>query len=270
MDVSHTDHVWGCAKIRKVKVKTINALFNHEGVTGKISLQQPSLFAPTDLTLFLNGLRGRAKGFHVHEMPFTAPQSKEENVCAETLALYNPLKISQDEVPEAGLETHDRYALGDLSGKHGQLSSVDHLDAVVTDFNLPIFGPMSVVGRSIIIKKENGTRWICGNLRNTKPVVRAVVVFRYPIVGEILMEQEENDPYEDTTVFVGPLIYSDGNHNTTSNHEFRIHLDPPGRDYFNWTGRCLSAGRRYNPFHVSYLKLEICYFCERCPLNYFK
>ncbi len=29
-----------------------------------------------------------------------------------------------------------------------------------------------------------------------------------------------------------------------------MHVDRPGRDYFNWTGRCLSAGEQYNPYRV--------------------
>ena len=164
---------------------------------------------------------------------------------------YNPYNNNQASSPAPGLGTHDQFELGDLSGKHGLLTEVDTLEATVTDYNLPIFGTQSIVGRSIVIKKVDGTPWICGNLRNLRKVIRAAVVFRYPIVGEILMEQDEEDQYEDTTLYIGPLIYSDGNHNTTSDHEFRIHEDAPGRDFYNWTARCNSAGKRYNPYHVS-------------------
>ena len=213
-------------------------------------MQQPSPFSPTDLTLLFGGLAGHVKKFHIHEMPFKSPQYLGDNACDTTLDSYNPYDVKEEASPESGHGTHDQYLVGDLSGKHGLLTGVDSLDATVTDYNLPLFGPRSSVGRSIVMLKEDGTRWLCGNLRNTKPVIRAAVVFRYPIIGEILMEQEENDPLADTTLFVGPLIYSDGNHNTTGDHEFRVHLDPPGKDYFNWTGRCISAGPRYNPYQV--------------------
>lgn len=29
-----------------------------------------------------------------------------------------------------------------------------------------------------------------------------------------------------------------------------IHDNPPGKDYYNWTGRCLSTGEPYNPYKV--------------------
>lgn len=251
MDNTHPDHIYGCAKMRKLKVKIVTAVFNNDGVTGKITLQQPSPFAPTDLTLFLGGLSGRAHSFSVHHMPFKMPQRPGDDVCLQTLTWYNPYNTDENHSPEPGLGTHDKYPLGDLSGKHGLLTSVETLEATVTDYNLPVFGPRSVVGRSIVIKKEDGAPWICGNLRNIRPVIRAAVVFRYPIVGEIMMEQDEEDPFEDTTLFIGPLVYSDGNHNTTGDHEFRIHVTPPGRDFYNWTGRCESAGPRYNPYRIS-------------------
>ncbi|KAA0202127.1 Superoxide dismutase (Cu-Zn)-like protein [Hyalella azteca] len=251
MDVTHPDHIWGCAKMRRLRVKAVSALFNSDGVQGKITIQQASPFAPSDLTLSLAGLNGRAEEFHVHQMPFTAPQHKGHNVCLQTLAQYNPYKVQPGSEPKPGLGTHDQYGVGDLSGKHGLLTQVENLEATVTDYNLPIFGPRSVVGRSIVIKKSDNSTWVCGNLRSRRPVIRAAVVFRYPIVGEIMMEQDAEDPFEDTTLFVGPLVYSDGNHNTTGEHEFRIHKDPPGRDFYNWTGRCVSAGPRFNPYHVS-------------------
>ena len=251
MDVQYEDHIWGCAKMRKLKEKEISALINTDGVTGKISAKQASPFSPTDLTLYIGGLHGRAETFHIHEIPFKASQHKGDNVCTHTLDRYNPYKVDKESSPKPGLGTHDKYELGDLSGKHGLMTDVDTLDATVTDYNLPLFGPRSVVGRSVVFKKTDGSPWVCGNLRHTRPVRRAVVVFRYPIVGEIMMEQDRDDPYEDTTLFVGPLVYSDGNHNTTGDHEFRIHKDPPGKDFYNWTGRCTSAGPRFNPYRVS-------------------
>lgn len=263
MDVTHVDHIWGCAKMRRLKTKTVTSLFNNDGVTGKITVEQASPFSPTDLTLFLGGLNGRADSFHVHQMPFKPPQRHGENVCQQTLGRYNPYKTDFEGSPVPGIGTHDQYQLGDLSGKHGLLADVDTLEATVTDYNLPLFGSQSIVGRSVVIKKQDGNPWICGNLRNNRPVIRAAVVFRYPIVGEILMEQDEEDPYEDTTLFVGPLVYSDGNHNSTGDHEFRIHVDSPGRDYYNWTGRCKSAGKRYNPYHVSRYSPAASSYCYR-------
>ena len=85
MDVRFTDHIWGCAKLRLVKMKSIKAVFNNDGVTGTITVQQSSPFSPTDLTLSLGGLQGRADKFHVHHVPFKASQHPGENACRQTL-----------------------------------------------------------------------------------------------------------------------------------------------------------------------------------------
>lgn len=50
--------------------------------------------------------------------------------------------------------TNDEYQVGDLSGKHGFLvqgSRGDSHEAMYVDFNLPLFGTNSVVGRSLVI-----------------------------------------------------------------------------------------------------------------------
>ena len=38
--------------------------------------------------------------------------------------------------------------------------------------------------------------------------------------------------------------------NDTANHKWHVHTHLPGKDYFNWTGRCLSARGHYNPHGV--------------------
>ena len=65
------------------------------------------------------------------------------------------------------------------------------------------------------------------------------------------MRQDADDPFADTTVFVESLLYSDGTKNHTYDHRWQVHVEQPGRDYFNWTGRCLSTGDQYNPYRVA-------------------
>ena len=79
----------------------------------------------------------------------------------------------------------------------------------------------------------------------------AVATFTYPIAGKITFTQEAEDPFADTTIFVESLLYSDGTKNDTFDHKWHVHVQIPGRDYFNWTGRCLSAAGHYNPYRVS-------------------
>ncbi len=79
----------------------------------------------------------------------------------------------------------------------------------------------------------------------------AIVKFTYPLAGRVIFRQEVDSPLSDTSVFVESLLYSDGTKDSTNNHQWQVHVDQPGKDYFNWTGRCLSAGRQYNPYKVS-------------------
>ena len=62
--------------------------------------------------------------------------------------------------------------------------------------------------------------------------------------------QPADDPFEDTLIFVESLIYSDGSKNDTFDHKWHVHNNIPGRDFFNWTGRCLSAGGHFNPYKI--------------------
>lgn len=43
-------------------------------------------------------------------------------------------------------------------------------------------------------------------------------------------------------------VHADGsNVNNTFEHRWAVHEQPPGKDYYNWTGRCLSAGKMFDP-----------------------
>ncbi|KAB7494606.1 hypothetical protein Anas_08737 [Armadillidium nasatum] len=207
-------NVYSCARLRRIKPKKTRAIFSSDGVFGKIYIEQSSVFGPSELTLDLQNLREMAGGFHVHELPIKAPIKPGESTCPEALDHYNPYKL--------------------------------------LTITFPLFGPRSVNGRSIVIHKDDGSRWVCANLRlvNTD-LIRAVATFRYPLVGEIVMEQERDDPFSDTTVIVGPLLYSDGSHNDTSNHDWFINENIPNKDFYNWTQRCVSAGPHYNPYKIS-------------------
>lgn len=52
------------------------------------------------------------------------------------------------------------------------------------------------------------------------------------------------------------LIHADGyNKNTTHNHRFAIHQDPPGKDFYSWQNRCSSTKQIFNPSKVNSYKL---------------
>lgn len=85
-----------------------------------------------------------------------------------------------------------------------------------------------------------------------KAIFTAQVIFRYPTVGRILFRQARDEPWTDTSILVEYLVHADGaNLNNSAEHRWAIHDLPPGKDFYNWTGRCLSAGPVYNPYKVS-------------------
>ena len=56
--------------------------------------------------------------------------------------------------------------MGDLSGKYGYLSGKNIYNLTVTDMNLPMFGPYSSLGRSVVLHADDkkGSRLACANI----------------------------------------------------------------------------------------------------------
>lgn len=242
-----------CAQVNTVKPKSAKAHFDMDGVKGYFVFNQDYRLDPTIMTISLNHLRGRGKYYQVLEFPFSQRLTKEDNICSnESIGeLYNPFNV--DTNMTSGQGSKDQYAIGDLSGKHGILDESQDVQSYFNshiDFNLPLFGTHSIIGRSIAIHKANGERWVCANIAYIEETETVQTVFHYPVVGKIVFRQEKDNPFAETMVF-GQLEHSDTTQNTTSNHIWRIHVNEAGRDFYNWTRRCESCGDVYNPFAVS-------------------
>jgi hypothetical protein len=46
--------------------------------------------------------------------------------------------------------------------------------------------------------------------------------------------------------------------NNSANHRWAIHDQPPGKDFYSWKERCLSAGAIYNPYSIDFTTSEVC------------
>lgn len=101
--------------------------------------------------------------------------------------------------------------------------------------------------------------WICGgitlyetNFTYQKPIFTAQVLFRYPTVGRLLMRQAKDEPWTDTTILIEYLVHADGAAlNNSAEHRWAINEFPPGKDFYSWKDRCLSAGDIFNPYKVN-------------------
>ena len=60
----------------------------------------------------------------------------------------------------------DKYELGDLSGKFGNLVGVSSINRQFTDVQLDLFGHYSILNRAYVIHRNDatGSRWICANI----------------------------------------------------------------------------------------------------------
>ena len=243
-----------CAPIVLVQPKEVKAFINMNGVKGEFTFKQNYRTDPTIITVRLDNLRGRGKYYHVHEFPFLQRQLKGASPCSEESVggHHNPFAVENKLNPLAS--TNDQYEVGDLSGKHGTLPEEQSISTFYfnshVDFNLPLFGVHSIVGRSIVIHSDDGTRWICANIGYPDRTIVAKATFYFPVIGQITFRQQHDDPLGDTTVH-GSLQYADWTVNTTHNHIWRVHLHETGRDFYNWTERCTSTGEVFNPFSLA-------------------
>lgn len=249
-------------------------------------MHQRSPFEPTWLNFTVHSAKNELKenteflhdlaGFHIRQLPPDPVRANEPNHCISCDAIYNPSNIDESKLPPPGFGTQDQYPVGDLSGKlemrnqkysHQYLLPLTpgkELNGIYWDVFLPLQGLSSVVHRGITIERHNHNNatqsiWACGtvmlyqeNRRYQMPMITAQVLFRYPIVGRILFRQPRDDPTLDTTIIVEYLIHADGSTlNSSESHRWAIHHDAPGKDFYNWTGRCLSTHQVYNPYKVS-------------------
>ncbi|KAJ8944218.1 hypothetical protein NQ318_014580 [Aromia moschata] len=277
----HPDVFLGCAKI----IYDHPMYTSLGGIKGDIRMTQNTRFEPTFLNFNLTTARGDLEtrivysstvaGYKIHELPIKPARSvgQNENSCLTTKFVYNPLKMDINSSPPNGFGTQDQYAVGDLSGKLlGRNNATvlvqggQELNDTYWDIFLPLIGRYSIVHRSLVIYKNTqyptseiiAEPWICGGVtlyekdfQSQKPVFTAQVLFRYPTVGRLLMRQAKDEPWADTSIMIEYLVHADGAAlNNSADHRWAIHESPPGKDFYSWKERCLSAGNIFNPYKI--------------------
>ncbi|XP_064602134.1 uncharacterized protein LOC135468049 [Liolophura sinensis] len=241
-----------CANIKAFQTKMATAFFSMDGIQGNLKFVQDSPYDPTLVQVNLFGLKSKAGGYHVHDFPVPQRISKDDKVCSgdSVSGHWNPFMWVKATSPAEGSGTSDQYEVGDLSGKYGLLTGLSQLQTNYTDWNLPLFGKNSIIGRSIVIhRSSDGSRWVCSNIVGSSMLRTAVATFKYPVIGSMYFQQPADDPMADTSIFL-KLNYGDGSFETVG-HNWHIHVDPIGDDFdADISLRCKSAKGHYNPFHV--------------------
>merc|ERR1740117_384066 len=139
---------------------------------GSMSFYQATVDGDVTITSSLSSLEGATagNGWHVHRFPTGAAGGTGNGGCgaAVTAGHYDPTF-------KAGYTSCADQAdceVGDLSVKHGKLGVGKSTDmATYSDTTLSILydpstarGRMWAAGRSIVIHKDDGSRWSCANL----------------------------------------------------------------------------------------------------------
>ncbi|XP_028170007.1 uncharacterized protein LOC114359719 isoform X1 [Ostrinia furnacalis] len=280
-DNRHSDSFLACAKLRVMEPKSTKALINMDGIRGTVEFSQRSPFDPTWVNFQLgaadqdyeSNLRfvSSMMQYSIKELPPRLLDASQANhLCNTTGGIYNPLGLDLNSLPPPGMGTQDQYPVGDLLGKYKDRTEylnhkyllpglASELSGAYWDAFLPLQGVHSVMHRSLVLDRRPPKREICGTILPYEygtefqtPMSSAQVVFRYPIVGRVVFRQPLGRPWEDTTIIIESMIHADGaNVNNTHEHRWAVHERPPGADYYNWTGRCLSAGGVYEPHGVA-------------------
>lgn len=160
------------------------AEFNMDGVKGVFKFSQMNPSEPTSVEYDLHGLQENNKLYHVHVRPvppFDPEQVKGnaemlKSLCSDpsTGGHLNPHNITVKLPPKSA--TLDKYELGDFSGKHGPLRKMDgashhgaghaedHYQGSFVDDKISLKGEHGIIGRSIVVHKNGGARWVCANI----------------------------------------------------------------------------------------------------------
>lgn len=197
-----------CANISRFSPLEAEAIFTAQDnatITGRIRFTQTSPFDQTSVAVQLMGLDGMAGGYHVHVSPIGPTSLGSPRRCNATFAggHWNPLGVSYSNVTNP--ITSDDYEIGDLSGKFGGLGGRSQINETFYDPNVPLFGPLGIIGRSVVIHQNDtgGTRWACADIAHTRPVVEvSFSINSSSVEGMVTLVQPADDPFADTTVIV--------------------------------------------------------------------
>uniref|UniRef100_T1J9S4 Uncharacterized protein n=1 Tax=Strigamia maritima TaxID=126957 RepID=T1J9S4_STRMM len=229
-------------------------------LTGGIHFVQPNIFSSSRVLLELNGMQGLVDQYSINEAP--VPFELDFPCVKDVLQhRFNPFNTTNPR-SDISEDSRDEYAVGDLSGKYGDLNDKDEESAELLDPNLQLQGPNNVIGRSVVIfKKEKRISWACANIELDAPdgveEIHALASFHDPkgfAYGYMRMTQlvGKNGAVSDTWIEAKLRYPGLNNKNMSQGHHWSVYVNPVGYDatVTPFTDRCVAAGFKWNPYLV--------------------
>lgn len=246
--------ILSCAPLERVWTRTAQAKFDYPMLKGMVELVQETPFDPTIVDINMELFRS-AYSYGIDELPkIIRSKDLTTRECPNIHSIiYNPKNIDPDIVPNEGQGTSDQYAVGDLSGKYGNLAEKSSESMTITDFNLPLFGRDSVIGRALVFYSPEGMTIGCSNIElSDTNMTTAFATFDHPIQGQFIFRQPSSNCSAETYVYIEISKPGEDNATRTANHSWHIHQDAITPGNMNWsTSDCKPAGDHFNPFNIT-------------------
>ena len=174
----------------------------------------------------LQDVPGVSYGLYILEYPTNHDALKP---CDDLGDIYDPDgNLGTFNYSERCQANHLHCAIGDLVTRHGGFNSTDGFINFGRDYNLPIYGPRSVVGRSIVVRRFDGddSNLACSNIEvpTQSRVLRGR--FSHVLSGDVLIILPRYDYFdytknERTLIFMN-LERTDAGPPNTNMHGWQI------------------------------------------------
>lgn len=217
---------------------TAFASFDSNGVQGEVKFVQVD-GGDVSVSIALTGLiNGESMPYHIHKFPVDRLSGSCD--AKSTSGHYDPFgKGGMGYTCDPG--TPSECELGDLSGIHGNLVGAGATEVVASYTNnfIDLSGKYSIIGRSIVIHRADGSRYACADIiqeTNEDSVVEELIAnfVDGPIYGRFVFKKVDGG---DTLGYYD--LHSVGNEGP---YKYHIHRSPVASP-----NDCLSTGDHFDP-----------------------
>lgn len=170
----------GCRAVCAARTLSAIAVFHtDDGLSGTVSFSQlGSADSPTSVRVSLTGLQDGPNPWHVHE---SAVMTGGDCSDASVGGHFDPTGYGDGTV----------QGVWDLSGAGGDIDGGWQGSATMRfdDPSLPLFGDDSIMGRSVVIHRADGSRWACATIVDAASPATAQVQFQGQLQGSVSLTQ---------------------------------------------------------------------------------